>query len=473
MNHKRSNPLLSLSLSAVLLSGCALPERTPPQLEIPVPDQFEAGSSAPGEIGSKWWEGFGDPELDAHIERALSDSPAILQAIARTEQARALADLAGADQSPQVSLGFGAGRQKLTLESLGIVVPSDAGGAGTQTSYRINTFDLTGNVSWELDLWGRLSAQSAAAQADFLASEANLQSVRQSIAAQTARAYFAMIEASQQVAFARQVVDNAVEMERQISNRVRLGAAQPADGQLAIASLASANAKLAAREEILARAKRQFDVLLGDYPDGVVALADQLPALQSQPPAGLPAELLSRRPDILAAHLNLQAAGFRLDAAERSFLPSIELTGRAGTSSTQLSNLLDPDFFIWSIAGRLLQPIFQGGRLRAQFDLREGERNEALQLYADTVLNALGEVETALAVEEFLAEQEQELATAFAAASEAHRIARNRYDVGSDPLLNVLDAQNRMIEAQSALLVVRQARIDNRINLHLVLGGGF
>ena len=104
MNHKRSNPLLSLSLSAVLLSGCALPERTPPQLEIPVPDQFEAGSSAPGEIGGKWWEEFGDRQLDAHVERALSDSPAILQAIARTQQARALADLAGAEKVGKIHI---------------------------------------------------------------------------------------------------------------------------------------------------------------------------------------------------------------------------------------------------------------------------------------------------------------------------------------------------------------------------------
>src|SRR5690606_28747988 len=140
-------------------------------------------------------------------------------------------------------------------------------------------------------------------------------------------------------------------------------------------------------------------------------------------------------PDVATSLLDLKAAGFRLTAAERSFLPSLTLTGSAGTSSTQLSNLLDQDFFIWSIAGRLLQPIFQGGRLRAQIELRAGERDEALQVHADTVLTALSEVEIALAVEEFLAGQEQELAGASVAAERAVQIARNRYEVGKEPLL--------------------------------------
>ena len=248
---------------------------------------------------------------------------------------------------------------------------------------------------------------------------------------------------------------------------------KPVDGQLAAAELRSAGANLEQRRETVARLTRQLDILLRDYPDGDVATATLLPRTPPKPPAGMPAELLARRPDVAASLLSLKASGFRLTAAERSFLPSLTLTGSAGTSSTQLSNLFDPDFFIWSIAGRLLQPIFQGGRLRAQFELRAGERDEALQAYADTVLTALSEVETALAVEDFLARQEEELAAASAAAERVVQISRNRYDVGKDPLLTLLESQRRALDARSGLIAVRRARLANRVDLHLALGGGF
>jgi outer membrane protein TolC len=258
---------------------------------------------------------------------------------------------------------------------------------------------------------------------------------------------------------------------RQVGNRVDVGSAQPIDGQLAAANLRSARANLEQRRETLARLTREFEIIMRDYPDGEVAAAAALPPVPPAPPAGVPAELLARRPDVAASLLDLRAAGYRVTAAERSFLPNITLTGSAGTSSMELSNLLDPDFFVWSIAGRLLQPIFQGGRLRAQFQLRAGERDEVLQTYADTVLTALSEVETALAVEEFLAGQERELAAA-AGAERAVEISRNRYDVGKEPMLTLLESQRRALDARSSLLAVHRLRLANRADLHLALGGG-
>ena len=242
---------------------------------------------------------------------------------------------------------------------------------------------------------------------------------------------------------------------------------------MADANLGGARAALEQRRETQARLARQFDALLGKYPDGKIATVDSLPAVPPAPPVGLPAELLLRRPDVLASTLDLKAAGHRLTAAERSFLPSIELTGSAGTTSAALANLVDPTFFAWSIGGRLLQPVFQGGRLRAQVQLRAGERDEALQNHADTVLTALSEVETALAVEAFLASQEREFAAASAAAGRAMEIARNRYQVGKEPMLTLLESQRRLFDAQASLLGVQRARLVNRVDLHLALGGGF
>lgn len=456
----------------LLLSACTASREEAPATGVAIPPRFIAATGAAGTVDEQWWKGFGDPQLDAFVDKAVADSPAIGRAIARVRQAQAQARIAGADRLPQLDATFSAARRRLTLESLGIVVPGSETPDGP-LSYTIETYDLSANVSWEIDLWGRLSAQSAAARAQFLSSEANLRGVRQAIAAQTARTYFALVEAREQAELARLTAGNRAEMARLTTNRVEAGSGQPADAQLAASDLGAARANLAQRREAAARLARQFDVLLRDYPDGDVATATKLPAIPPPPPAGMPAEMLARRPDVAASLLDLKAAGFRLTAAERSFLPSLTLTGSAGTSSTQLSNLLDQDFFIWSIAGRLLQPIFQGGRLRAQIELRAGERDEALQVHADTVLTALSEVEIALAVEEFLAGQEQELAGASVAAERAVQIARNRYEVGKEPLLTLLESQRRALDARSTLLAVRRARLANRIDLHLALGGGF
>jgi NodT family efflux transporter outer membrane factor (OMF) lipoprotein len=456
----------------LLLAACAAPQDEPPAAGVAIPSAFVASSAAAGPVDDQWWKRFGDPQLDAYVAKAVADSPKIGQAIARVRQAQAQVTIAGADRLPQLDAAFSASKQRLSLASLGIVIPGSES-ANLPSAYAIETYDLSANVSWEIDLWGKLSAQTAAARADFLGSEANLRSVRQAVAAQTARTYFAVVEAREQAELAQETVDNRAQVARQTANRVDAGAAQPIDRELTDADLRAARDNLPQGRETVARLTRQFDILLRDYPDGDVAAAAALPPVPPQPPAGLPAELLGRRPDVTASLLALKAVGFRLTAAERSFLPSLTLTGSAGTSSTALSRLFDPATFIWSIAGRLLQPIFEGGRLRARFELRAGERDEALQRYADTVLTALSEAETALAVEQFLAGQEQELTAASAAAERAVEISRNRYEVGKEPMLTLLESERRALDARSSLLAVHRARLANRVDLHLALGGGF
>jgi|TARA_R110002124_G_scaffold287358_1_gene473764 multidrug efflux system outer membrane protein len=465
------NTLLGMFACSLSLTGCATSERTQPTIVQDVPTTFASPSPA-GAVEDQWWKRFGDTRLNALVDKAVADNPSIGKAIARVKQAQAQARIAGADRLPQLGVGLNASKQQQTLASLGIALPG-TGQANNQSSFTIENYQLSANVSWEIDLWGKLSAQSAAARTEFLASKDNLRGVRQTIAAQTVRSYFAVIEAQQQVSLSEDIVKTYAETARQIGNRVQYGKSSPNDGFLAKANLRSAEADLEQRKQNFERATRQLDILTRDYPDGTVDVASALPAVPPAPPAGLPAQLLERRPDIAAAERSLKAAGYRLTAAERSFLPSIELTGLAGTSSTSLANIFDPAFFIWSIAGQLLQPVFQGGRLRAQVELRDGERDEALEDFADTVLTALSEVETALAIEQNLARQETALAAAAADAQRAAEIAFNRYYVGSDPFLNVLEGQQRAFDAKSAYLTTRKARFDNRIALHLALGGGF
>ena len=458
-----------------MLLACTTPPLSTPEIAASLPDAYRSGSAA-GPILDAWWTRFNDARLNALVLHAAQDSPSVAQAAARLRIAQAQARAARADFSPQVSAGFNAARQRQNLAGLGPIgelplAPGDA--AGESASFTTSNFGLSLDISWELDLWGRIAAQSAAARADFLASRENLRAVRQSVAAQTARLYFTVTEARAQVDLAERTAATIGEIARQINNRADAGIAAPSDRLLANANLESARSGLQQRREALERATRQLEVLLRDYPAGGIATASVLPEVPPPAPAGLPADLLKRRPDILASELALHAAGYRLTAAERTLLPNIALTGSAGTASAELGNLLSGGSVVWTIAGRVLQPIFQAGRIRAQVDIVEGQRAEAIEAYADTVLRALAEVETALAVDTLLAQRESALDAAASAAEGAVAISFNRYREGIDPFLAVLESQQRALDSRSAYLAARRARLENRIDLHLALGGGF
>ena len=418
------------------------------------------------------------PRLTALITEAVTQNPQVGQALARIEQARAQARIQRADGLPQVGASLSASRSRQTLGGLGPIgalggAAGDEGAAPLPSSFTVDNYALSLDVSWETDLFGAIRAQTAAARAEFLASEANLRAARQAIAAQTARTYFQLVEARAQVDLSQRVVDTFGEIARQVGNRADVGIAPPNDKLLAISNLESARAGLQQRSEQAERLTRQLELVLRDYPAGTVVAPDTLPDVPAPPPTGLPADLLTRRPDVAAAEFGLRAAGFRTASARRALLPSLNLTGSAGTASDALGDLLDGDFFVWSIAGRLLQPIFQGGRLRARVQLAEGQRDEAVEGYVDTLLNALSEVETALAVDDDLARREAASAAAADAAERSVDISFNRYKAGIDPFVTVLQSQQRALDSRSAVLLARRARLENRIALHLALGGGF
>jgi outer membrane protein TolC len=201
--------------------------------------------------------------------------------------------------------------------------------------------------------------------------------------------------------------------------------------------------------------------------------AVRLPSPPSRPPAGLPAELLLRRPDILAAERRFAAQGQRIKEARRALFPQIRLTGSAGTSTEDLNEILNSDFGVWTLAGNLAQPLLTGGRVTGEIRLREAEEREAVAGLQKSVLGAFGEVESALAVDANLAARESALREAVALATEADSEARAAFRDGVGDALTVFAAQNRRLQTEAQLINVRRLRLDNRINLHLALGGDF
>jgi NodT family efflux transporter outer membrane factor (OMF) lipoprotein len=293
------------------------------------------------------------------------------------------------------------------------------------------------------------------------------------VAAQVCKAYFALAEAEGQVRLAVETVGNRERAEERVMARYQRGLRGPLDLHLARTERAAAEMQAAVRKLQQSGAKRQLEILLGRYPAASLEAAE-LPSLGAPPPAGLPAALIARRPDLVAAERGLAASDRQAAVARASLYPRIMLTGSSGTATEALSDLTDyGDYGVWTLAASVVQPLFQGGRLRAGVRAADARVEEARANFVRAALRAYAEVESDLAAEQRLAEQEAALETAATASRAARELAASRYERGLAGALLLLDAQRSSYDAESRLLEVRRRRLDNRVNLHLALGGDF
>lgn len=456
----------SLLVLLTVLAGCvSAPERRAPDL-VSVPDRFTSPDPGVIQADDAWWASFEDDRLDALIERALDYNRDLLAAAARVEQAAAQARIAGADLKPGISAGLDAARRRQVF--IGFPIPGADVPSSTST-----TLGVSLAASWEVDLWGRLRAGARAALADFQATRAEYAGARLSIAALTAKSWFAVAEARQQLELAEASAASFRQSADQVRSRYESGIRPPLDLRLALTRQAEAEALVELRRNQLDTATRRLEVLVGDYPSGGVFAERGLPGLPPPVRAGLPSELIARRPDLVAAERRLAAADQRLVEARRSLYPRLSLTASGGTASNELGDLVDGDFRVWSLVGNLAAPLFQGGRLRANVDLNAAGAEAAVASYAQSVLDAFAEVEIALASDQTLAARERALTEATRQSRAAEQLALDRYRNGLDNYLAVLQAQASALSAESQLLAVKRARLDNRVDLHVALGGGF
>lgn len=469
---KRTVRSLAAFALALLLSACGnlSPEARFDELDLEVPGTWAARPEARAGVDEHWLHRFKDERLTALIEEALIHNNDLRAAAARVERARGQTRLAGVAGNPTADLTFDPVRTKRNFVGIPIGPP------GTVPSNVFNTFDLSFVLNWEADLWGRIRAGQSAAFAKGEAAEADARAARVSLAANVARAWFALAEAQNQHQLAGETLTAHEQTAKAVRERFQAGDdLQGAAVQLRLAEtdVANARAAVAERTQQLESAQRRLELLLGRYPSGRIAGGARLPSPGATPPAGLPSELLLRRPDVLAAERRFAASGKSLSEARRAIFPRLSLTGSAGTATGQLNDLLNSDFGVWQIAANAIQPIFAGGRIRAETDIRSADEKEALANLQQTVLTAFSEVETALANERHLAQREQSLQEAVRLAAEADQAARSDYARGLGDLLTVLAAQTRLLQTRSQRLTVQRLRLENRIDLHLALGGDF
>ncbi|GAA5484085.1 outer membrane protein OprM [Haloferula sargassicola] len=436
-----------------------------------VPGSWSATKQAQAGIDDHWVDRVGNGSLKRLVKEAYEANPDLRAAAARVQRAAAAAKGAGAAARPQLNGAFQANRQKQNFIGLPI-----GGGTGVLSSIS-ESYGASLNLSWEIDLWGKVRAGEQAALADLQAQGQTYRAARASLAAQVTRAWLALAEANEQIALAEEAVKVRKDNSELIFGRFETAAAEAgASGsqvRLAQTDVATAEANLSQRRGEADQAKRQLEILLGRYPSAAITGAARLPDVPPFPPAGLPSELLLRRPDIVAAERRLAAAGKRLTEAKLAYYPSFPLTASAGSTTNQLRDILDSDFGVWSIGGRIVQPILSGGQLKSQEEIRSAEEREALANLQQTVLNGFGEVETALAADRFLAEREKSVADALELAVDGADSALEDFAGGAGDVLTLLQAQSRRIELASQRLTLRRLRLDNRVSLHLALGGDY
>lgn len=447
---------LLVGLSGLTLSACGVdPLRG--AVELNPPGQWTAGAVLQEPVLEPWLQALNDSTLQAILQEALLQNYDLQASAARIQAAHARATIEGAERWPQLSLAPGYQRGETT-------------NSGQERS-RLHAFSALFDLSWELDVWGRIQAGQQSAQQEAAAVEADYQYARLSLAARVAQTYFALAEAQLQKAVAEQSVQDRGVIADLIRGRFSRGLTRGLDLRLALTDLANAEAQQANSRNQVQLTARQLEVLLGRYPEAKLVDQAQFPELPPPVAPGLPSELLTRRPDIIAAFQRLRAADSRLESAEKALLPRITLTASGGTSSPALTELIDPRAAAWNVAMGLMQPLFTGDRLQAQIRLNQAEVEFALNQYKTTALNAFREVEQALAAETWLRHEEQALRQAVEQTQASRKLAVYAYQQGLIEILTLLDSYRSTLNAQSAHLAVQRQLLNNRINLYLALGG--
>jgi len=452
----------------VCLSACSLkPElRMPPA---PVPEHFPVQDPAPASVlpasALGWREMFADPRLQRLIELALENNRDLRLAALNVQAAQSQADIAGAARLPAVGLE-GTRTRERTLDSGGS--RSGAGAVSQQNGLNVAL------SAFELDLFGRVRSLSDAAFARYLASQHGRDAAQITLVGAVAEAYFAQRLADEQVQLAEQTLadwQQSLDLARLLKQSDQSSSLDVAQAE---SQVALADAELEAGRRRLLLANNALQLVLGSP---LPADLPPAPPLERQPviahlPAGLPADLLLNRPDLQQAEQVLVAANADIGAARAAFFPQISLTASLGYASTSLRDLFDPASQVWRFAPQISQPLFQGGRLRAELRLAEIRKSEAVALYERAVQGAFREVADALAGTASFDRQIDAQLRAVKAAELRLHLSDLRYRAGLDGRLELLDAQRQLQAARQSLLALRGADIANRVALYKALGGG-
>ena len=453
-----------------LLSGCMTvgPDYNRPAIEI---SNVWPGETSTASVPSQWWREYNDSELDAMIDEALAHNEELKLAIARVDEARAALGIARADQFPGLSANA-SGSQNQISQKTGLGAPP-----GVDPVY--GNVRATLNASYEIDFWGKYRRASEAARAILLSTQFSREAVRLTLIGDLSRSYFNMRALDAQIAVAQRAISTRFESLDLQRKRFDAGVVSELDLRQVEAEAAAAQALLPSLENRLAQQETAILVLLGRSPRAILNTApgrgasiDRL-AVPPAVPAGLPSDLLERRPDLRQAEEELIASNARIGQARAAFFPSISLTGFLGGESAVLADLFTAPAGIWMASASAAQKIFEGGRTVSQVSAAQAREQQALARYQAEIQNAFRDTLNALVAQRKAKETLEANQTRVTALRRALTLAQLRYDSGVASLLDLLDVERGLLDAELNRIEAQRAQLAATVDLYKALGGGW
>jgi NodT family efflux transporter outer membrane factor (OMF) lipoprotein len=451
-------------LICTALAACSVgPAYKRPDIALPT-EWHEApgtGETAPSVWPeAQWWHGFGSSQLDELIAEAERSNDDLAGAIARVQEADAQVRIAGAPLFPSVDLTADATRQRTQVS-----------GSGPRLA---NIFNPQITASYELDFWGKNRALRSAALAAAVASRYDRETVALTVVSSVASTYFQALELRDRIQVAQQNLDNGQKILRGLQLQQSAGTATGLDVAQQETAVALLDAALPPLLQQFRQSVYALAVLIGKTPESIDVTAGTLTELSSPAiAAGLPSQLLSRRPDVASAEQQLIAANADITVARAALFPSIALTASGGYASSTLTSLISPANRVYAVSAGLTQPIFHGGALRGQVAFSNARYTELLTTYHKTVLTAFSNVESALVAVRQTADQLERQRDAVAKARRAYQFAQTQMSAGTVNILTVLNTENALFSAQDVLVQVQFAHLQALIDLFTALGGGW
>lgn len=476
IRRRASTRAVAVVLALGTLAACAVgPDHETPKSSTPDAVATLAATGAESSFSFtqdappvRWWAMFGDARLESLVDEARAANQDLQAAIARLQAARALAHEAFAPLFPAVSLNGSYSYQLVAPNSYNL----GSGFTIPDTPYQLWTG--TGDLSYELDLWGRIRRGVEAAEADVIAADEDRKTAEVSLTADVAQAWFDLGEADASLVNARQAVAIRHESRELVGAMAAAGAANDLDIERAQGELETSEAAIPEAQRRRAVAEHRLAILLGKPADVRFQASPSVAfALPPAVPVGVPSSLLERRPDVRAALARVKSSNARIGEAFARYFPTISITGSAGYQSAQVSTLARPTSQLWSIGPSLHLPLFEGGQTYFLVLEQEAHKSEAIALYRATVLRAFGEVADALTGIVGHAAARDRNAAAVASDERALALADQSYRLGATSYRDVLDAQRTLVAARDALLANQRQVLSDVVNLEKALGGGW
>ena len=464
-----------------MVVGCS--SNIAPKLELPekLPLNWNSSQTSLDTFNNEWWQVFDDTTFNRHYDDFKILSPDLKSVSKQLESSSLLAKINGAILAPSFSVGSDGSQRKQNLSAFGFSPSAlgignqgqDSSSSESVLSFESSNFNAAITMQWEIDIWGKLRNQRKAAFKNFEASYNELSYLQFSLGTRFASSYYNAVEAEMQRSLSEEIFLSLKEVRDVVLQRYERGLTSSLDLRLAESALANSELQKINSSIKSVNLLRNLETLLGKYPSSSLIISKTLPLSIPQVPAGIPSELIERRPDVQAAINKMEAASYEHVQSKRNLFPSFSLTARGGTSASELSDILNGDFSVWNLGANITAPIFQSGRLRNNVKLKDSQLSMSEIEAVKIMIRAFSEVEQALYVQNAIKDQLRAITSAEEQSEAAYLLAFDRYQKGLVDLVTVLNSQNQWRNTQSIQISVQNNQISSYTNLLLALGGNF